>query len=176
MCHFVQKQKTETKDKNSSSCERQLQHTYSRQGFPNLDFLPLPPHISNSYNLGLSLTIQASVSYLEKNIGNLSSMNNDMRSLENYPVSCFVYFGHLKRRADSEEILMLEKIEGRRRRRGCQRMRWLDGITNSLDMSSWVWEALGVGDGQGSLVCCSPWSCKELDMTEQLNWTELILP
>ena len=34
-------------------------------------------------------------------------------------------------------------------------------------------QALGVGDGQGSLVCCSPWGCKELDMTEQLNWTEL---
>ena len=30
--------------------------------------------------------------------------------------------------------------------------------------------ALGVGDGQGSLACCSPWGCKELDMTEQLNW------
>ena len=45
------------------------------------------------------------------------------------------YFGHLMRRADSlEKTLMLEKIEGRRRR-GCQRMRWLDGITNSIDMS-----------------------------------------
>ena len=46
------------------------------------------------------------------------------------------YFGHLMQRADSlEKTLMLEKIEGRRRR-GCQRMRWLDGITNSIDMSS----------------------------------------
>ena len=45
------------------------------------------------------------------------------------------YFGHLKRRADSlEKTLMLEKIEGRRRR-GRQRMRWLDGITDSMDMS-----------------------------------------
>ena len=35
-------------------------------------------------------------------------------------------------------------------------------------------QALGVGDGQGSLECCSPWGCKELDMTEWLNWTELI--
>ena len=45
------------------------------------------------------------------------------------------YFGHLMRRADSfEKILMLGKIEGRRRR-GQQRMRWLDGITDSMDMS-----------------------------------------
>ena len=45
------------------------------------------------------------------------------------------YFGHLIRRADSfEKTLMLEKIEGRRRR-GRQRMRWLDGITDSMDMT-----------------------------------------
>ena len=45
------------------------------------------------------------------------------------------YFGHLMRRADSfEKTLMLGKIEGRRRR-GKQRMRWLDGITDSVDMS-----------------------------------------
>ena len=45
------------------------------------------------------------------------------------------YFGHLMKRADSfEKTLMLEKIEGRRRR-GKQRMRWLDGITDSMDMS-----------------------------------------
>ena len=46
----------------------------------------------------------------------------------------FQYFGHLMRRTDSlEKILMLGKIEGRRRR-GRQRMRWLDGITDSMDM------------------------------------------
>ena len=74
------------------------------------------------------------------------------------------YFGHLMQRTDSmEKILMLGKIDGRRRR-GQQRMRWLDGITDSMDMSlSKLWE---LGDGQGSLACCSPWSRKESDTTE----------
>ena len=46
-------------------------------------------------------------------------------------------------------------------------MRWLGGITDSMDMS--FEEALGVGDGQGSLACCSPWGHKELDTTERLT-------
>ena len=58
---------------------------------------------------------------------------------------------------------MLGKIEGGRRR-GWQRMRWLDGITYSVDMSlNNLWKLVM---GQGSLVCSSPWGCKELDTTE----------
>ena len=76
------------------------------------------------------------------------------------------YFGHLMRRADSfEKTLMLGKIEGGRRR-GWQRMRRLDGITDSGHEFE---QAPGDDEGQGSLVCCSPWGRKELDRTEQLN-------
>ena len=62
---------------------------------------------------------------------------------------------------------MLGGIEGRRRR-GRQRMRWLDGITDSMDIEcEWT---LRVGDGQGGLVCCDSWGYKESDRTEWLNW------
>ena len=74
------------------------------------------------------------------------------------------YFGHL----------MLRKIEGRRRR-GKQRMGWLDSIINSMDMNlsklqeivkdKGAWRAAG----QGRLACCSPGGHKELDTTERLN-------
>ena len=76
------------------------------------------------------------------------------------------YFGHLMRRTDSlEKTLLLEKIESRRRAR--QRNE-LVGWHHRLDGHEFE-QALGVGDGQGSLMCCSPWGCKEVDATEQLN-------
>ena len=75
------------------------------------------------------------------------------------------YFGHLMGRTDSlEKALMLGMIKGSRRR-GQQRIRWPDGIPDLMDMSL----SKGVGDGQGSLACCSPWCYKESDMTEELN-------
>ena len=75
------------------------------------------------------------------------------------------YFGHLMQRVDSlEKILMLGGIGGRRRR-GQQRMRWLNGFTDSMDMSLGELRKLV----KGSLECCDSWGHKELDTTERLN-------
>ena len=76
------------------------------------------------------------------------------------------YFGHLMQRANLlQKTLMLGNTEGRKGR-GQQRMRWLDGITNSKDMSLSKLQTLGDGEGQGSLECRSPWGHRELDTTE----------
>ena len=67
--------------------------------------------------------------------------------------------------------LMLGKIEGRRKK-GWQRMRWLNVITNSMDMS--LSKLHCDGEGQGNLFCYSPWGFKESDRTKQLNNTNTI--
>ena len=64
---------------------------------------------------------------------------------------------------------MLGKIRDRWRR-GQRRMRWLDGITDSMDNETE--QAPGDGEGQGSPACCSPWGRKEQDMTEQQQSTK----
>ena len=98
-----------------------------------------------------------------KEIGSEDSLEGLMLKLK------LQYFVHLMWRANSlEKTLMLRKTEGRRRKEQ-QRMRWLNGITESVNMSL---SKLQESEGQGSLVCCSPRGHKELDTTELLNWTD----
>ena len=77
------------------------------------------------------------------------------------------YFGHLMQRTESlEKTLMLGKIEGRWRR-GRQRMRWLDGINDSKDVS--LSELRELVMDREVMACCSSWGRKELHMTERVN-------
>ena len=77
------------------------------------------------------------------------------------------YVGHLRRRSDSLEMtIRLGKIEGRRRR--VQTEDEMVGWHHRLDRHEFE-QALGDGEGQGSLVCCGPWGCRESDTTKRLN-------
>ena len=81
------------------------------------------------------------------------------------------YFGHQMGRTDFfEKTLVLGKIKGRRRRATTEDE--MVGWHHQLDGHEFE-HAQGVGDGQGSLACWSPWGRKESDMTERLNWTEI---
>ena len=82
------------------------------------------------------------------------------------------YFGHLMRRVDSLEKTLTQGRIGGRRRRGRQRMRWLDSITQ-LDRHEFEWTP-GDGDGQGGLACCYSWGCKESDTTERLHSIDIM--
>ena len=83
------------------------------------------------------------------------------------------YFGHLMWRTDSlEKTLMLGKIESRRRK-GRQKMRWFNGITDSMGMSlSKLWDMVKKTGKPGAL---QSWGCKESDMTQWLNWTDVLI-
>ena len=90
------------------------------------------------------------------------------------------YFGHLMRRVDSLEKTLMRGGMGGRRGRDCGQEEKgttedeIAGWHHRLDGREFEW-TLGVGDGQGDLVCCDSWGCKESDTTEQLNWTELMI-
>ena len=105
------------------------------------------------------LTRRRSSQSIRKNINPEYSLKGRMLKLK------LPYFGHLIQISDSfEKTLMLGKFEGRRK--GQQRMRWLNGSIDSMNVSL---SKLEDNEEQGSLACCSPWGCKELDMPDRLN-------
>ena len=114
----------------------------------------------------LEKTVESSMVSRKSNQLTLKEINPEY-SLERLMLKLKLqYFDHLMWRTDSlEKTMMLGKTESWRRG-GPQRTKWLDGITHSVDISLHkLWEI----EGQGSMVCYSPWGHKESDMTSQLN-------
>ena len=110
--------------------------------------------------LRVPLTVRRSNQSILKEISPGCSLEGLMLKLK------LQYFGHLMQRTDSlEKILMLGKIEGRRRRGEEDEMAGWHHRLNGHGFG-WTW---GVGDGQGGLVCCGSWGRKESDTTERLN-------
>ena len=114
--------------------------------------------------LRVSWTARRSNQFIWKEISPEYSLDGLMLKLK------LQYFGHLMRRADSlEETLMLGKIEGRGRRRGRQRMRWLDGITNAMDMNLSKFRELVMAGKSGMLQSMGSQRVKH-DWATELNW------
>ena len=107
---------------------------------------------------GVSWTANKSNQSILKEISHEYSLEGLMLKLK------LQYFGHLVPKANSlEKNLMLRKIEGMKRRGSTEDE--MVGWHHRLDGHEFE-QALGVGDGQGGLACCNPWSCEESDTTE----------
>ena len=123
----------------------------------------------SNFGVQVSWTVRRSNESILKKISPEYSLEGLMLKLK------LQYFSHLMWRTDSlKKTLMLGMTEGRRER-GRQRMRWLDGITDSMDMSlSKIWELVTDREAwhPDRQVCFSPWGRKKPNTTEQLNWTE----